>query len=275
MFDRVIPRATLGIMAIFCFASMSPADDKPTADTRHFVTSYDLLGANLTNSSDEKLGKIEDLAITAEGKIHYAIVGHGGVLGIGEDRLAVPFEKIQVRTGRDSNGKRTVSTVYASMTADQLKRAPSIKSRKWDEFGDDQWLSRNDTFYGITSPRSKTTTTYVMAKSLVGGDVRNTQDERIAKIDYLAFDADKSKLCYLLIDHEPSITDNELVPVPYSAVRLQQYQDGTGLLVRINATKASLDSAPKVRMDDIDRLGDREFAHRVDRAFASPSASGN
>lgn len=55
-----------------------------------------LLKASVESKSGESLGKIEDLVFNAEGQIQFAIIGHGGLLGIGEKYVPVPWKAVQV-----------------------------------------------------------------------------------------------------------------------------------------------------------------------------------
>src|SRR5258706_4597767 len=50
-----------------------------------------LIGKQVLGSDNQKLGKIDNLVLDLEsGRVLYAIVGSGGVLGAGEKRFAVP-----------------------------------------------------------------------------------------------------------------------------------------------------------------------------------------
>jgi len=59
------------------------------------VLSADTLsGDAVVNSAGEKLGKIEDFMLDVEsGRIRYAVLSFGGVLGIGNKLFAVPPER--------------------------------------------------------------------------------------------------------------------------------------------------------------------------------------
>lgn len=48
------------------------------------------LGATVYNDEGEKIGRIGDLIIKADGKLSYAIVDVGGFLGIGQHQVAIP-----------------------------------------------------------------------------------------------------------------------------------------------------------------------------------------
>jgi hypothetical protein len=65
-----------------------------TAGANEFLTSQ-LIGTPVRNSADEKLGDINDVIVSKEGKPTVAVIGVGGFLGIGEKNVGVPFESLQ------------------------------------------------------------------------------------------------------------------------------------------------------------------------------------
>ena len=58
-----------------------------------------LIGADVYNNQNEKLGDIEDLVITDGKTISGVVIGVGGFLGIGEKNVAVPFNMLLWNTG--------------------------------------------------------------------------------------------------------------------------------------------------------------------------------
>ena len=59
-----------------------------------------LLGQSVYNDKDEKIGKIEDIIISPERSISYAIVGSGGFLGIGSHDVAIPASQFHMTKDR-------------------------------------------------------------------------------------------------------------------------------------------------------------------------------
>jgi hypothetical protein len=56
-----------------------------------------ILGEAVYNSSDEKIGAVEDLIITPEKAVSYAIVGTGGFLGIDRHDVAIPIRQLKLQ----------------------------------------------------------------------------------------------------------------------------------------------------------------------------------
>lgn len=56
-----------------------------------------ILGEAVYNSSDEKIGTVEDLIITPGKAVSYAIVGTGGFLGIDRHDVAIPVGQLKLQ----------------------------------------------------------------------------------------------------------------------------------------------------------------------------------
>jgi len=54
-----------------------------------------LVGLNVYNDNNEKLGDISELLIDQSGKVQAVIIGVGGFLGMGEHNVAVAFDKLK------------------------------------------------------------------------------------------------------------------------------------------------------------------------------------
>jgi sporulation protein YlmC with PRC-barrel domain len=80
-----------------------------------------ILGEAVYNSSDEKIGEVEDLIITPEKAVSYAIVGTGGFLGIDRHDVAIPVG--QLKLVRDK-------LVLPGATKEGLKALPKFEYAK-------------------------------------------------------------------------------------------------------------------------------------------------
>jgi sporulation protein YlmC with PRC-barrel domain len=78
-----------------------------------------LIGTRVNNEAGERIGEINDVVLTKDGKVAAAVIGVGGFLGIGELEVAVTFDSL--RLTQDAN-KNTV--VVMNATKDSLKAAP-------------------------------------------------------------------------------------------------------------------------------------------------------
>ena len=93
------------------------------------------------NRANTKVADLRDLVLSPDGEILYAILGYGGVGGVGETDTAAPFDAFQVR---HVSRKWTVGI---DRTAEAFKQAPTIQSRNYRELTDPQWVARADQFF--------------------------------------------------------------------------------------------------------------------------------
>jgi sporulation protein YlmC with PRC-barrel domain len=81
--------------------SIPLATSKP-AQQQTLISSRALVGTAVKNQQGEKVGDIRELMIDPEsGRIVYAVMASGGVLGMGEKNLAVPWETFKVGLEKD------------------------------------------------------------------------------------------------------------------------------------------------------------------------------
>jgi sporulation protein YlmC with PRC-barrel domain len=83
-----------------------------------------LLGMEVRNKQNEKLGEIKDLVMDlSSGKVSYGVLSVGGFLGIGEKLIAIPPTSFQYSDARD----------YLIIDADKAKiqAAPGFAATSW------------------------------------------------------------------------------------------------------------------------------------------------
>jgi sporulation protein YlmC with PRC-barrel domain len=74
-----------------------------------------LIGVNVYNDQNEKLGDINEVLLDKSGKAHGVIIGVGGFLGMGEHNVMVSFDKLKwvnepVRTSATTTAPATTGT---------------------------------------------------------------------------------------------------------------------------------------------------------------------
>jgi sporulation protein YlmC with PRC-barrel domain len=101
-----------------------------------------LLGNDVCNRDGEDLGDIKEFMIDmATGKIAYAVLSFGGVLGLGDKLFAVPWAALTL----DTQDKRFTLQV----PKDRLKDAPGFDKAHWPSMSDKTWASGVHKFYGM------------------------------------------------------------------------------------------------------------------------------
>ncbi|WBL77294.1 PRC-barrel domain-containing protein [Bradyrhizobium xenonodulans] len=102
-------------------ATAQPADAKMALKSSWRASK--LIGLNVYNEANEKLGDINELLVDKTGKINAVVIGIGGFLGMGEHDIAVSIDKLKfveepVRTSSTSTSttSRDTTTGAASTT---------------------------------------------------------------------------------------------------------------------------------------------------------------
>lgn len=95
----------------------------------HFLSASTLTGDDVVNPQGESLGNVKDIMLdTTTGKITYAVLSFGGVLGLGDKLFAVPWSALRI----DGENKKVVLNV----PKDRLKNAPGFDKDHWPNFAD-------------------------------------------------------------------------------------------------------------------------------------------
>ena len=78
-----------------------------------------VLGKTVYNDSGDGIGKVDDIIVSPDKAVSYAIIGAGGFLGVGRHDVAIPVSQIK----QQSDGK----FILAGATKDALKAMPPFE----------------------------------------------------------------------------------------------------------------------------------------------------
>ena len=133
--------AGTALLATIAFAqqpSSTESTKSPTAasDTSSSPSSFQgnwraskVVGLSVYNDKNESVGSINDLLTDKNGKIVAVVIGVGGFLGVGEQLVAIPFEKVKfvnepvAYTGA-ANPPATTTTTTSTTPATAVKANP-------------------------------------------------------------------------------------------------------------------------------------------------------
>jgi sporulation protein YlmC with PRC-barrel domain len=148
MLTRYITTAvlTVALMTGAASAQTTTKNNAPSdSATTQEYSAYKLVGVNLYNEGNEKLGEIKDILLEKSGKADKVVLSVGGFLGIAEHYVAVPFDQVKWvdEPARSASGDSRTTTGAASSTSsgrkwypdhavynatkDQLKAMPEFK----------------------------------------------------------------------------------------------------------------------------------------------------
>jgi sporulation protein YlmC with PRC-barrel domain len=95
--------------------------DELTAVMKGWSARNQLLGKEMYNDRNEKVGKISDLIVAPDKAVTYAIVAAGGFLGIDKHDVAIPFKQIKMDQGK---------IILPGATKDAIKAIPPFNYAK-------------------------------------------------------------------------------------------------------------------------------------------------
>ena len=77
-----------------------------------------ILGHPVYNNTDERIGTVEDIIVTTDKSVSYAIINAGGFLAVAKHNVAIPVSQFQL------NGEKLV---LPGATKDALKATPAFE----------------------------------------------------------------------------------------------------------------------------------------------------
>jgi sporulation protein YlmC with PRC-barrel domain len=84
------------------------------------------IGMAVKNTDNENIGKINDLVFDPEkGKISYAVISVGGILGVGDKLVALPITSLKPQPGQ--------KYLVLNMQKSQLEAAPGLAQHNWPD----------------------------------------------------------------------------------------------------------------------------------------------
>jgi sporulation protein YlmC with PRC-barrel domain len=220
-----------------------------------------LIGKTVLSSDNQKLGKIENIIVDLEsGRVLYAVVGSGGILGAGEKKFAVAPREFSETQGSDA---------HLNVDKAKLQAAPEFTKdiNKDGELGKAEFVSSVYQYYGEhpwwegkASATAGSFNNVHKADDVVGMKVRNVSNEEVGKINNVIIDLPAGRVLYVIFapDRNMDAGDN-LYAFPPNAFTLGG--DQKALVTDIN--KERLAGAPHFTKNNWPNLADSTWATQV------------
>ena len=123
-----------------------------TGPTRRHGPGPELMGAatltgdSVVNQQDDALGDIKEIMLDMRsGRVAYAVLSFGGILGMGDKLFAVPWSALKL----DTVNKRFVLNVDKK----RLESAPGFDKDAWPNMADSSWEKDIHGYYGTQPHR--------------------------------------------------------------------------------------------------------------------------
>jgi len=251
----------------------SPGRDRGDLDEVRKVSA--LIGTDVMNSSNIKMAVLRGLALSPDGTALYAVLGCGGVAGIGETYTAAPLDALGVR---HDNGKWAVNL---DMTAEDFKKVPAMESENCRELMDTQWVARIDQFFPARADSRGSVQSderpvhrdrqavqrLLLATKIRSAKLKNEQNVELGKMEDLLLDWN-CRAVFAIIGQGGVLGIGEnFIPVPWSKLGFNLNRDANALAVVIDASKEQFDKAPIVKGDKYATMLAPGFAEEVRHYF--------
>lgn len=108
------------------------------------VNSDTIIGAEVRNHQDEKLGKIETLMLDkVQGTVTYVILSFGGFLGLGDKLCALPWSIFSYDKAKEC--------FMINLDKEKLKNAPSFDPKQYPAASSDYWKTTVNQYYNVNN----------------------------------------------------------------------------------------------------------------------------
>jgi len=99
-----------------------------------------LQGDDVFNLQGDKLGSIEDIMLdVGSGRVAYAVLSFGGLLGLGDKLFAIPWSALTLDADR--------KCFVLDIPKDRLQGAPGFDKDHWPMMADESWASQVYAYY--------------------------------------------------------------------------------------------------------------------------------
>jgi PRC-barrel domain len=115
-----------------------------TTQLPNLLSAGTIIGDPIRNAKGEDLGSIKELMLDMErGRIAYAVLSFGGLLGLGDKLFAVPWQALRL----DRDNRQFVLDVDRA----RLDDAPGFDKQDWPASPDRDFVNRVHQHYGFES----------------------------------------------------------------------------------------------------------------------------
>jgi len=226
-----------------------------------------LIGKEVLSSDNQKVGKLENFIIHLDsGKILYAVVSSGGVLGAGEKKFAV--------APRAFNQPQD-DTLLLKVDKTKLQGAPQFTSQidKDQEMGRASFVKQVHQYFAENTPdrayssmpNSTTESKNVFkADELIGMKVKNAGAIDFGKVENLAVDLPNGHVLYVILAPDSSLKlHDQYLALPPTALTANADRN----LLTTELTSQQIAGAPHFAKDNWASLTDRTWASQVYRYY--------
>jgi sporulation protein YlmC with PRC-barrel domain len=209
--------------------------------TSSLIASDRVEGTAVYDALDKRIGKVERLVIDkAGGRVAYAVLSFGGLLGIGAHHYPIPWPML------DYDEK--LGGYRVDITEEQLKNAPKIEQREsWEQAN----RNRDEEVHGYWEQpapvQERQTSSLITSDRVEGMQVYDARGKRIGKVERLMIDKLTGRIAYAILSFGGFLGIGEdHYPIPWSVLTYNEKPDG----FQLDIIEEQLKNAPKIEQGE-------------------------
>jgi sporulation protein YlmC with PRC-barrel domain len=241
------------------------ARDASTNQKQQLLESNKLLGASIYNANNEAVADVNTIILDKNGKTLYVIAGVGGVAGVGESEIAIPFEAMKIQFPTEDQELR----LSVAMTTDQMNHASKLKAQARAELRDQEWLTKNAEFFHTGKPKVVADTDeLVCIASITDASVLGVNSESVGVLDAVIFDVAAKQTQYAVIGQGGVAgVGKTFAVIPYKSLTVgRNADDSSEYVVSTELTREQIERAPQVTPPDYPELKLPSVRERIEGA---------
>jgi sporulation protein YlmC with PRC-barrel domain len=99
----------------------------------------DILNITVEDRNGQKIGTVMDLVLDRNGSVKYAILSQGGILGLGDRLIPMPFDALV------SSTRKGIAVI--DIDREILAKAPELDTDVWLDYTEAEWEAKVDKYY--------------------------------------------------------------------------------------------------------------------------------
>lgn len=220
---------------------------------------------DLKCSSGKSCGEIDGLILDAStGRIAYALVGKGGVLGIGETEHLVPWESIMVSVNEKGDG----CMARTAASAEQIEKSPVYSKKDPIDAAMDMKARESVGLANSSGAASGTPGRYLSTAELYSAKVLATDEKELGAIDEVVIAPRDGAVAYAVLASGGMLGLGEKhYPLPWQVLETTRDKDQK-LVVHAPLTKEKLTSAPVYDAKEWKRMSTPTWVREVSTYYA-------
>ena len=235
-------------------------DNKLDQASQMLMPTSKLLGTNVKDSDGEVCGEISSFVFDNSGQVHYVILGVGGVAGVGESLVALPWSAFQCKCTM-ADGKMTCHPTV-SMPTKQLSSAPLLKGKDYVELTDANWAAKNASFFRVDKPTSPISASTMVCTSKVIDTTVKSGAESVGDLDELVVQNGSGQIKFAVVGFGGlANVGKTYVALPFKSLKFASKEDKTA--VNVTETPTQVQAATKVTPNEYPELNLKSVAERT------------